>query len=170
MLEANGDNQVCNGVVLTPAFLSQTMTRVDDGGKVITYHRHVNGGGWVADSSLVLFDVRIPWDVMVGPDTRVLSGKNLFGLRYVQGVMFHTGGQVSRVMSDDDKYDLYVLRSRCQQWCRAERRHEQRLRRAQRGAVWRFCYRLFDARDAAVSLRYGKRVSVARAVRGAAWL
>ncbi len=151
---------VCEGVVLSPDFLSQTMTRMLHG-KPVTYHRHINGGGWVADSSLVPFDIRIPFDVTVGPDTRIINGDNLFGLQYLCGNVFHTI-QVARLMTEFDKCELEMQRNHCLLWCRAERHYRTRSRRELGSVPWRLYYKATDARDTVVAWRYAKLAKVAR--------
>jgi len=64
------------------------------------YRLHPIGGGLVAASSYVPDTVSVPRDVMIGPDTHVLTNRGMAGQTYVKG-NFHNPNQVSQYIDDD---------------------------------------------------------------------
>ncbi len=98
LLSESIQRSTCEGIVLTPDFLAQTMEDVNGN----TYHRHSNGGGWVADSSLVLPELFVRLSLRIGPHTRLLDDKNLAGLFFIQGEHSRPVA-ISRVITERDR-------------------------------------------------------------------
>lgn len=72
--------------------------KIDD----LSYRRHLLGGGLVADTSYVPDDISIPYQAIVGPDTRVISGFGMSGQPYIWGNL-HNPNEVSRIMDDNGR-------------------------------------------------------------------
>ncbi|RYH39284.1 MAG: hypothetical protein EON54_18810 [Alcaligenaceae bacterium] len=107
------------GPLLTRDFLSQRMIRRHDDGTYSTYHRHPNGGGWVADDSYVPIWLRVPVDVTVGPGTRLLEDQNIFGLAWIQGSTRNRVA-ISRPMANRDKADIALQNGLILLWLTSE--------------------------------------------------
>ncbi|MBI3889854.1 hypothetical protein HY312_04795 [Candidatus Saccharibacteria bacterium] len=129
------------GILLTERFLSQTMIRLH-GDRYLRYHRHANGGGWVAFNSLVPLDLHLPVDVTVGPCTRLLDDLNIIGLTWIEGSTKNRV-QVSRVMTEQDQSELEQQYDDVQNWLQAEQYWELRFAR-QIYWRWRLAYRYAD--------------------------
>lgn len=66
------------------------------------YMRHLLGGGLVADSSYVPDTVSVPYDIIVGKDTHVVSDVGMIGQSFIWGNL-HNPNQVSRVIEEEGR-------------------------------------------------------------------
>lgn len=98
--ECNTDFPEVEGYLLTTEFLAQTAIICGE-----RYHRHPNGGGWVADTAEVDVRFRVPPSKRVGPMTLLVDDKNLASLYIIEGDMsLDSAGRtpISRRLPDVD--------------------------------------------------------------------
>lgn len=84
--------EVADGLTLPLEHLTIPLEMDDE-----LYFRHPWGGGLVAASSYVPDDVRVPYTLTVGAETRVLSDRGLIGQHFVHGSL-RNPEEVSRPM------------------------------------------------------------------------
>ncbi len=89
--------EVTNGLVLPLEHLTIPLEKEDE-----LYFRHPVGGGLVAASSYVPDELQVPYSVIVGPDTRVVSDHGMIGQHYVQGRLWNPG-EVGRPLDDEGR-------------------------------------------------------------------